>query len=1495
MLNWELFQLIFYDAENFHVRDKTKDDTIHGEKVLECACDLWEDDLHVVGNKKGIDIDGLEERVANMISTLQEDTNHTQPHNTKHNTNTANNVPAPMTSQTDSSLEIDKNLKDYNGNVAEKAAADKAFDLVSSHQMPWLLRFRSALDQITSHLPHDMLNSPTLCLFVASTSEGTGRLSVVDCLVELVNVHHLPNSYHNGLIDPLGLRKQFVILHDEIDGPKDFKEGPTLAEMHKRFGSGCCAVLRINSVSPKKTQKDFVEDPVWDNFASFSSKPTSQSQFMMDASNARGMCLSSRDKLALRRFTAQMITLGLIPSIETRIFNLNVSVTNGKKGVKNVFKSLWRKPKESAGVNSSTINGKTVSVHGVDPNSRSNGAVKYRFDSIESQTRLLADTLFLMRDFEASLGMYRLVKDDYKIDGNLFHYASVQEMMALCLHFIEPYSPRNTKEVVQYIQNAICWYTRTAEEENTNGGTHPSVASSAKRCATRLCLVLSSTRTLCESRDMKIADLLASASSSETPLGAAVLLEQSSAHYYQAGTYRKFGFHMLMAGHMFRSANQERHAIRCFTSAMYIFDGGKRRWDTLSNHLTSALAGQLYAMERMGLSLQLYARLLGSQGGGRVSIRSQQKFLDHLNEICKKHGRDAIASTEQMRLLGNSSTSERTKHETGPFDELLECTPMAERMLEIPNMQLPQIFDASLAIQVENVSTPEKFDVKGVNKPSPSVMFGTNSQGSELIWNDMMCSTEAELRVSSSSSSRSLSTEDWIQRVVSEIDAEKTNARLLERSRKSSNNGGSPSVRAQMESISVTFTVANPLGLSVPTSQIQLVARLKCASTGRVFTNEGAIHIPPVRKSVNKTKQWSFGGSSKTHEIAEFSRISPQSMQVSDELQRPWLSAFEEGVHPFFVVTKSGMVIEPGEEVNVSLGICPLVMGDLDIVGVRLKIFNEVWVYHKFKIVHPLLHNTALDRSNRMRGESYILRSKIECDMPNLFVDVVPLQDKVTKNNGEGTVLQGQISQSLLRISNRGTAPASGVLIKTNVPWISILGCKESKDSSVNGDSKETSFCMGPTGTLMRVPLGTANVLYPGQTVDIPIEVRTSGGGRQDFYMLFRYELFDATGTSSNACSTSPKLRWLRKISSIAVYPSLTVTASLMPSHLKKYDHILSIEMTNYRSDTQSKLDIILDKVCVASKRYSIKPMAGQTVEKDNKSSRCTNYTGISECGLHIGWQEQVTLHYLISPLDVDEAKCTYSQCLINGQVDSKRTTDSLVTDFICLEHAHGHFMSFLDDHQNELSRQEAEKERDGQHPRSISQIRRAGNKNEEHGQGLNDSSTRHDRTFHPTSIASLCSPQHSDSEINLICSWIATGANDTINGQHHLRQLAVRPQHRSTGCPLIISAQHESSVNHDFSQGPLNVEMEITIRNRVVQSKVDFTFSVNEQPDFEFMGTECFRWNLDGNGEMTFPLRAVIFSSGVYDLQCVKITVHQSDGKDTSYVFPLQWIIKVD
>lgn len=173
--------------------------------------------------------------------------------------------------------------------------------------------------------------------------------------------------------------------------------------------------------------------------------------------------------------------------------------------------------------------------------------------------------------------------------------------------------------------------------------------------------------------------------------------------------------------------------------------------------------------------------------------------------------------------------------------------------------------------------------------------------------------------------------------------------------------------------------------------------------------------------------------------------------------------------------------------------------------------------------------------------------------MPFLKVTVEP------DSNLHGTVLQGQTSHWKLKLSNLGYAPASNIMLKTNAPWLNIVA---SSDEKVLSEDAPTSYCIGPSGTLMQVPfngkLGPLGVLHPGQTAEVSVVIRTSGGGRQDFYMLFRYELWSEQHATSNLV---PRHRWTREILSIPVYPSITMSASLMPSYSNKGEHILSIEV----------------------------------------------------------------------------------------------------------------------------------------------------------------------------------------------------------------------------------------------------------------------------------------------------------------------------------------------
>ena len=106
--------------------------------------------------------------------------------------------------------------------------------------------------------------------------------------------------------------------------------------------------------------------------------------------------------------------------------------------------------------------------------------------------------------------------------------------------------------------------------------------------------------------------------------------------------------------------------------------------------------------------------------------------------------------------------------------------------------------------------------------------------------------------------------------------------------------------------------------------------------------------------------------------------------------------------------------------------------------------------------------------------------------------------------------------------------------------------------------------------------------------------------------------------------------------------------------------------MTNYRSDKQSDLDIFVNNIAVASKLYTVKPLI-------NQDPKITLENNKPNTGHSIGWREQVTMHYLISPAKSVGPKCIISECSLGGKTIEQKD-DSQVTDFICLEYAHDKF-----------------------------------------------------------------------------------------------------------------------------------------------------------------------------------------------------------------------------
>jgi ER-Golgi trafficking TRAPP I complex 85 kDa subunit len=919
---------------------------------------------------------------------------------------------------------------------------------------------------------------------------------------------------------------------------------------------------------------------------------------------------------------------------------------------------------------------------------------------------------------------------------------------------------------------------------------------------------------------------------------------------------------MLMSGHMFRSAEQEHHAFRCFTSALHIYKDSK--WEELHNHLRSALAAQLYAMNRMALSLQLYAKLVGSTEGGRVSAKSQQKFVNHLLEICNEHPKKALVGADRMAASAKLSKELRESVRKDRLERIVQVvryTKSASRVLELPNISLPGVDDSSIAVLADQ--TEAKHD-------SWIPSLGDVQRGSDSFWDELQLMATAELKVFEG---RTKATEEEIpsatlakiedaevRKVVAQIDREKAARVVQERAKKREGHKPDLPVRAQMEPLVVEFAITNPLGIPIDLADMQLVARMTEEDSNRTCTNEDAIKITPF-VSYDQKQKWSFLGSSVNFEVPEFCRVATSG---PDSLKQSWKAAEE--VEPFFVLTKQSISLEPESRRTISASICPLARGTLEIVGIRSRLLDDVWVYHPFDLKGPLLQNTRANRANRVRAEPTLLKAKVERGMPCLKAELI--QAAYAGADDQGPVLQGQVSPWILRLTNVGTAPAVNIFLKTNLPWL----CVDTEDDQAPEGAHETahrSCCIGPSGTLFQIPIDTVlkgkSFIEKGESIDVPIRIRATGAGHQEFYLLFRYELFE------NMMNSSPRYRWLRKMVAVPVYPSIALSASVASSASPLDNHILSLEIANDRNDRPDHIGLLLDKVTLLSRSYSLEPLPGQ----------------FAGCHARLGWQERAAVHFRVVPIETSTEAIRLSHCVFENTqkaVPSLGPSTSALA-FACLDRAYEAFEHVLRSHDKALARAAASSGQEQDHPRSISQIRRANTS----VMSFSSSSSGKGQRSHATSLARLCPVDRVDESASLIVYW--NDEKTKAFGEHYIRDLEIRPPSKTKECPICVTAQHPQTCSMQQCDAPVQVPVMITLRNRMARDSVDFLFSVDHSDCFDYIGTQCFQSALSAGEEISLALQALIPSPGVYDLQRIRIAV---EGEEP-YVFPMQWLVSVD
>jgi hypothetical protein len=602
------------------------------------------------------------------------------------------------------------------------------------------------------------------------------------------------------------------------------------------------------------------------------------------------------------------------------------------------------------------------------------------------------------------------------------------------------------------------------------------------------------------------------------------------------------------------------------------------------------------------------------------------------------------------------------------------------------------------------------------------------------------------------------------------------------------------------------------------------------------------------------------------------------------------------GSDAWAILESLSFTLPPRSKEVVHLRVCPIRRGLLHITGLRWNLGgaeDQVPVLmgqHAFELKGPLLQDSRDHRAMRLRAPQPALHAAVVCAMPCL---------KCTLSGLPPSLLQGEIIQIQLQIENVGHADAEGIMIKSNMPCISLAGhpCSTSDSNLPSGGA------LGASGTVFYPLLGT---IAPGKSAQVSLWLKGRSSGQQALTLLVRYKRPVEENLASAPKSVLNFERFVPVSTDFCVLPSLSVSASVLPSYSARGEYVLRLELTNQMANGADHLNpgqsvINVKGVFMASQHWRLESMVSSCGESADHPLPCR-------------WQERVCIHFRLFPLlnrrvsGSESHSAPFLQPVLgHGDGNGGPAVALPHVELLCLEHAAAKFATAEERYRQQLVAEEAAASDD--QPMTIQAIRR---QNERHRtlEVLKHEEEERKRQWdeehhpHPASPAALCPPD--SSLLTLVVLWSASG-RDMHVGQHHIRSLVIRPPTAERQCPLVLTAKYPRML-HEC--GELDVEVCVTNRLTGKDSAVDFSFEVRQddapqatlasggRAGSESPGNGSFSWlgptrkivERLGPGQSTvIPLRAVFLRPGVYDLNCFRFTVGP-----TTFVFPAQYLVDV-
>lgn len=506
---------------------------------------------------------------------------------------------------------------------------------------PWYGEYCKEFYRTLRFGSHEAIDHPVACLLVLpSTSAGEASSSFADLFEERATplLKHLVRESHAVL--------HYAFMHDAQTAGKQVHEKAVAALQSLRSSSlgPSGHVLTINSGGMPRVPPTAWQECVNQRWQGVTAENKSKIAAGMSQADATSIA-AAIEELAVRK---------VAPHVESRIRYLDQTAMSARRGFKNQLKSLLFRKSAAATLPAAGISGASPRGSGNDggaikgsssggsgfssprsprsPTSRS--ATQYSLTSVEYQLRQLGDLALMVGDCDTALSVLRLLASDYKSDKAYFHYAGVQEAMAVATVLYD--GPPS--DAISNFKEAFYRYDQVAQQAQQQHGGGGGPPSRATWYATRAAMLMASYLGAL-GRYADASYIVMKAHFAEEDLRAALLIERAALLLLrvQPARVRKFAFHLVLAGLRYSKGGARDLAARSYSLAVAVYKG--KGWDVVEEHIREALGkGCREAGDSLGAVEHFAATLTCSQIPAGLQSLHMAQFAESLQAATAQLG-----------------------------------------------------------------------------------------------------------------------------------------------------------------------------------------------------------------------------------------------------------------------------------------------------------------------------------------------------------------------------------------------------------------------------------------------------------------------------------------------------------------------------------------------------------------------------------------------------------------------------------------------------------------------------------------------------------------------------------------------------------------------------------------------------------------------------------------------------------------------------------------